>query len=143
MKRRLTIVATALVAMACIGCGDKAGAEGQNLVGTWEQTIELTPGDDIANQIKQAMADSTQMTIDIRDDSTFTLTVAGNGSTGTWEYADDRLTLTYGETTGMVLGDGKSVVMNVEDGGDTLRTEPSSRGTTTMFTRQQTKPLSL
>ena len=135
MRRRVTIVATALIALAYIGCGG-ADAEGQDLVGKWEQTIELTPGDDMANQIKEAMADATNMTIDIRGDNTFTLSVAGNDTLGTWEFAEGSLTLTYGETNGMVLGDGTSVVLNVEDGGDTLRTEPTSRGTTTMFTRE-------
>ena len=90
----------------------------------------------MANQIKEAMADATNMTIDIRGDNTFTLSVAGNDTLGAWEFAEGSLTLTYGETNGMVLGDGTSVVLNVEDGGDTLRTEPTSRGTTTMFTRE-------
>ena len=128
MRHTAWISALLLIALTATGCGDKAGADGQSLVGAWKETIEQTPGDDMGNQIQQSMADATGKTIEIRDDNTFTLTIMGDASAGTWEYADGQLTFTYVETTGWLLGD-ESLILAIDDEGDTLRTVPSSGGT--------------
>lgn len=134
MTKLSFILVMALFALAVSGCGSKA-VSGQDLVGTWTQTVVLDPDNDIANQIKSAMAEAANMGLDIKADDTFTLTVAGNASSGTWVFEDDQLALTYTDVTGMVLGDGKTSVLTLSDDGDRLETKPSGSGSTTVFTR--------
>ena len=135
MKTKLSFfLVMPLFVLAISGCGSKT-ASGQDLVGTWTQTVVLDPDNDIANQIKSAMADAANMGLDIKADDSFTLTVAGNASTGTWVFEDDQLTLTYTDVKGMVLDDGKTSVLTLSGDGDTLETKPSPSGSTTVFKR--------
>ena len=125
MTRTCCTVLAAMVAVALVGCGSKAGPPANmDPVGTWEHKAPYHVDDAMANQ---------EMTLKINSDSSFTLDVSGIESKGSWALVDNLLTLTYSEVSGMVPGDGNTAVLAISVSGTTFQTTGS--GSTSVFDR--------
>lgn len=118
-----------------IGCKPKAPPiSDEQVVGNWVHSVELSPDDAMSAGVREEIDGIGQMALELKSDHTFTLTVAGGTSSGTWEAVGSQAVLTFTDVGGLVPGDGKTLRLKLAEGG--LETEPSETGATWLFAKQ-------
>ena len=117
-----------------IGCKPKVPPlSDEQVVGSWVHSIELSPDAATSPDIRRKIAEIGQMALELKSDHTFTLSVAGSPSNGTWKTAESQVVLTFTEVGGPVPGDGQTARLSLADGG--LETVPSTSDATWLFAR--------
>lgn len=112
-KIAAAVMAVAMVAAVMTGCGSKE-EKADEIVGTWKASTVEAAGvsvdfDQYAEQLGQS-ADSFKMEMEIKEDKTMSMDMAGQKAEGTWEKKDDKYTLTIsGADQEVSITDGKLV----------------------------------
>ena len=117
-----------------IGCKPKVPPiSDEQVIGSWIHSVELSPDDPMSAGVREEIDEIGQMELELQSDHTFTLSVAGSPSSGTWKTADSYVVLTFTDVGGLVPGDGQTARLSFTEGG--LETEPSTSGATWLFAR--------
>ena len=90
-ERRMKKIISLLLALALCCMMIPAMAENASLVGTWY----IAHAEQNGSELK--VVDSSAMTLEIREDGTFTMSAMGSGTDGTWTATDSAITLTANE----------------------------------------------